>query len=162
ITKVSLTVFVFTFTFALAALVRVTTAVPLLTAHLASYSCLASLAVFLYLIDHVGKSLRPSGALWAVGSLGREVVESVYPSRLARVWALPPPSTAIPKARSRTGGAAWSWPSMSRDSCPWPNGPTASLKWCPRWGTSWRSATPCSAYSRVGRTCRQARCANRS
>src|SRR5215510_7488230 len=64
-------VFVFTFTFSLAALVRITTAVPLLTAHLAAYSCLASLAFFLYLIDHVGKALRPSGALWAVAWLGR-------------------------------------------------------------------------------------------
>jgi uncharacterized membrane protein len=83
ITRASLTVFVFTFTFSLAALVRVTTTVPVLTAHLASYSCLASLGVFLFLIDHVGKSLRPSGALWAVSSLGREVIEGVYPRRLA-------------------------------------------------------------------------------
>jgi uncharacterized membrane protein len=83
VTKGSLTVFVFTFTFSLAALVHVGTAVPLLTAHLAAYSCLGSLGVFLYLIDHVGKSLRPSGALWAVGSLGRAVIDSVYPRRLA-------------------------------------------------------------------------------
>jgi uncharacterized membrane protein len=83
LTKVSLVVFVFTFTFTLAVLVRVTTSVPPLTTHLAAYSCLASLGVFLYLIDHVGKSLRPSGALWAVASCGREVIESVYPRRLA-------------------------------------------------------------------------------
>jgi uncharacterized membrane protein len=83
ITKASLTVFVFTFTFTLAALVRVTDSVPLLTAHVAAYSCLASLGVFLYLLDHVGKALRPSGALWTVGALGREVIESVYPKRLA-------------------------------------------------------------------------------
>jgi uncharacterized membrane protein len=82
VTKISLTVFVFTFTFSLAALVRITTAVPLLTAHLAAYSCLASLGVFLYLIDHLGKALRPSGALWAVAWLGRDVIESVYPRRL--------------------------------------------------------------------------------
>jgi uncharacterized membrane protein len=30
----------------------------------------------------VGKALRPSGALWAVASLGRRVIESVYPERL--------------------------------------------------------------------------------
>jgi uncharacterized membrane protein len=85
VTKVALTVFVFTFTFSLTALVRVTTAVPLLTAHLAAYSSLASLGVFLYLIDHVGKTLRPSGALWGVASLGREVIESVYPHRLGEL-----------------------------------------------------------------------------
>jgi uncharacterized membrane protein len=82
IAKVSLTLFVFTFTFALAALVRITAAVPTLTSHLAAYSCLVSLGVFLYLIDHVGKALRPSGALWAVASLGRKVIENVYPHRL--------------------------------------------------------------------------------
>jgi uncharacterized membrane protein len=85
ITRTSLTLFVFTFTFSLAALVRITTAVPLLTAHLAAYSCLASLAVFLFLIDHVGKALRPSGALWTVASLGRQVIESVYPLHLTEL-----------------------------------------------------------------------------
>jgi uncharacterized membrane protein len=82
IIKVSLVVFVFAFTFTLAALVRVTTVVPPLTVHLAAYACLASLVVFLYLIDQVGKSLRPSGALWAVASFGRQVIESVYPRLL--------------------------------------------------------------------------------
>jgi uncharacterized membrane protein len=83
VTKGSLVVFVFTFTFTLGVLVRVTSTVPPLTAYLAGYGCLASLGVFLYLIDHVGKALRPSGALWAVASLGREVIESVYPRLLA-------------------------------------------------------------------------------
>jgi uncharacterized membrane protein len=82
-TKASLVVFVFAFAFTLAALVRVADSVPALTARLAAYSCLASLGVFLYLIDHVGKTLRPSGALRAVASLGRDVIESVYPQRLA-------------------------------------------------------------------------------
>jgi uncharacterized membrane protein len=82
ITRGSLVVFVFAFTFTLAALVRVDTRVPTLTAYVAAYSCLASLGVFLFLIDHVGKALRPSGALWAVASKGRAIIESVYPSRL--------------------------------------------------------------------------------
>jgi uncharacterized membrane protein len=85
ITKVALVVFVFTFTFTLAVLIRITTSVPPLTAYLAAYSSLASLGVFFYLIDHVGRTLRPSGALWAVASLGREVIESVYPRRLAEL-----------------------------------------------------------------------------
>ena len=83
VTKSALTVFVFTFTFSLAVLVRINTVVPILTARLAGYSCLASLGVFLYLIDHVGRWLRPSGALRAVGLLGRKVIENVYPRRLA-------------------------------------------------------------------------------
>lgn len=82
-TKFALTVFVFTFTFSLAVLVRINTSVPLLTARVSAYACVASLGVFLYLIDHVGKALRPSGALRSVALLGRDVVERVYPRLLA-------------------------------------------------------------------------------
>jgi uncharacterized membrane protein len=83
ITKGSLIVFVFTFTFALAVLLRVGNTVPWLTTSVAGYSCLASLGVFLFLIDHVGKALRPSGALWAVAWKGRKVIASVYPRLIA-------------------------------------------------------------------------------
>jgi uncharacterized membrane protein len=108
IIKISLTVFVFTFTFTLAALVRIKSTVPFLTAYLAAYSCLASLGVFLYMIDHVGKSLRPSGALWVVGWVGRKVIASVYPLRLAETQEPPhsaddlltgPPTSTIPNPR---------------------------------------------------------------
>jgi uncharacterized membrane protein len=94
VTKWSLCVFVFTFTFALAVLVRLTSHVPWLTAHIAAYSCLASLGVFLYLMDHVGKALRPSGALAAVAWLGRNVIENVYPRRITDS----PPSEQFPAA----------------------------------------------------------------
>jgi uncharacterized membrane protein len=82
VTKFSVTVFVVSFTFTLVVPVRITTSVPLLTTDVAAYSCLASLAVFLHLIDHLGRSLRPSGALRSVGLLGRSVIEHVYPQRL--------------------------------------------------------------------------------
>jgi uncharacterized membrane protein len=83
ITRLSLVVFVFTFTFALGVLVRVDETVPVLTEYVAAYGCLISLAMFLFLIDHVGKTLRPSGALRAVAYLGREVIAGVYPRQLA-------------------------------------------------------------------------------
>jgi uncharacterized membrane protein len=103
VTKLSIVVFVFTFTFALAALLRVKTFVPLLTTQLATYSCLASLGVFLYLIDHVGKTLRPSGALWAVASLGRDVIESVYPEHLpGSQHTAPAPASALGETPTRT------------------------------------------------------------
>jgi uncharacterized membrane protein len=96
ITKSSLVIFVFAFTFTLAVLVRVTASVPSLTSHLAAYSCLVSLGVFLYLIDHVGKALRPSGALWAVARLGRQVIESVYPRSLSELpKSKPAPAAAL-------------------------------------------------------------------
>jgi uncharacterized membrane protein len=85
LTRTCLTVFVFAFTFALAVLVRIDTSVPRLTACTAAYSGLASLVGFLYLIDHVGKMLRPSGVLRAVAGQGRGVIEQVYPRLLAAV-----------------------------------------------------------------------------
>ncbi len=85
VTKFSLTLFVFTFTFTLAVLVRINTDVPLLTARLSAYSCIACVGVFLFLIDHVGKWLRPSGTLRAVALLGRKVIEKVYPRRLSEL-----------------------------------------------------------------------------
>jgi uncharacterized membrane protein len=83
VTKISLVVFVFTFTFTLAVRVLVTDSVPELTARIAAYGCLASLGMFLFLLDHVGNALRPSGALWAAALLGRRIIDNVYPKRLA-------------------------------------------------------------------------------
>jgi uncharacterized membrane protein len=57
--------------------------VPAITAQLSAYLFLLSVGVFLFLIDHVGKALRPSGALRAVARLGHEVIHSVYPRRLS-------------------------------------------------------------------------------
>jgi uncharacterized membrane protein len=83
VNRFALTFFVFTFTFALTALVWIKESVPLLTTHTAAYACAASLGVFLYMIDHVGKVLRPSGALAAVAREGRKVIDSVYPRHLS-------------------------------------------------------------------------------
>jgi uncharacterized membrane protein len=55
--KISLTILAFTFTFTLAALVRITSVVPLVTTQIAAYDCIASLGVFFYLIDHLGHVL---------------------------------------------------------------------------------------------------------
>jgi uncharacterized membrane protein len=88
--KVSLTLFAFMFMFSLATLIRVSSAVPLLTTYVAAYGSLVSLAVFFYLIDRLGKTLRPSGALRAVAASGCQVIESVYPYRLpAKVERVP-------------------------------------------------------------------------
>jgi uncharacterized membrane protein len=83
VTRFALTLFAFTFTFTLAVLVRIHASVPGITAHLAAYLCLLSVGVFLFLIDHVGKTLRPSGALRAVARLAHEVIQNVYPRRLS-------------------------------------------------------------------------------
>src|SRR5262249_16926638 len=85
ITKFSLAMLVFTFTFSLSALIRIKGSVPLLSAHTAAYASLVSLGVFFYLIDHLGKSLRPSGALRAVAWVENKVIESVYPHCFAEL-----------------------------------------------------------------------------
>ena len=84
IRKFCVSAFVFTFTFSVAALVRIENSVPLLTSYLAAYGFLINLALFLYFIDGMGKTLRPSSALRVIGLAGREVVQGVYPSKLKK------------------------------------------------------------------------------
>lgn len=106
ITKFSLTLLVFAFTFSLSALIRIQAKVPLLTTHLAAYGCLVCLAAFFYLIDHLGKALRPSGVLRIVSGLERHVIDNVYPhppaespeptaKEAAEVLAGPPAATIL-------------------------------------------------------------------
>ncbi len=80
-TKVSLALFVFVFTFSLSVLIRIKTSVPLVGAYISTYGFLLSLVAFLYLVDHLGRALRPSGALRVVGWLGTSVIEEVYSRR---------------------------------------------------------------------------------
>jgi uncharacterized membrane protein len=94
--RFSLTVFVFVFTVSMAVLVRVDTSVPWLTTQVTAYSFMASLVLFLYLIDHVGKSLRPSGALGAVAALGLRIIKDVFPRPLDKSAGVSPPSTDVP------------------------------------------------------------------
>jgi len=82
IRKLCISAFCFTFTFSVGALVRIESTVPLLTSYAAAYGFLINLALFLYFIDGMGKTLRPGAALHVVALAGRDVVQSVYPSRL--------------------------------------------------------------------------------
>ena len=92
VTRFALTLFTFTFTLAISVLIRIHDSVPDFAAKVAAYCCLLSICVFLYLIDHVGKTLRPSGALRKVGRKGHDVIKSVYPRRLPR----PPEPARLP------------------------------------------------------------------
>lgn len=82
--KFCVSVFVFTFTFSVGALVRIENTAPLLTSYTAAYGFLINLALFLFFIDNMGKTLRPSSALQVIGLAGREVIQSVYPSNFTR------------------------------------------------------------------------------
>lgn len=77
--KFSLTAFVFTFTFSMAVLVRIDNSVPGLMSYIAAYGFLFTLGLFLYFIDGMGKTLRPSTALRVVAKSGRHVIRNVYP-----------------------------------------------------------------------------------
>jgi uncharacterized membrane protein len=94
--KLCVSAFVFTFTFSVGVLVRIDNSVPLLSSYLAAYGFLFNLALFLYFLDGVGKALRPSSALQVVGLFGREVVQSVYPSKLRSEDRLVQPSVEEP------------------------------------------------------------------
>src|SRR5262245_244201 len=91
VTKVSLTIFVYTFTLSLAVLIRIESTVPLVATEVVVFGCVASLCAFFYLIDHVGKELRPSGVLKRMGRVGRNVIHSVYPRLLAEPPRATPP-----------------------------------------------------------------------
>lgn len=88
--KLLLSFFVFTFTFSVGVLVRIEDSVPWLSGYLAAYGFLLNLALMLYFIDGVGKTLRPSSVLRVVGLAGHEVIASVYPRRLDEQQALSP------------------------------------------------------------------------
>src|SRR5687767_8702450 len=80
--KVAFAIFVLTFTFAVAVLVRIEDRVPLLAGYAAAYGFLFNLALFIFFIDNMGKTLRPSAAARTVGLVGREVIKAVYPRPL--------------------------------------------------------------------------------
>jgi uncharacterized membrane protein len=103
ITKMTLAMFVFTFAFCISALIRIGNTVPLLTAEIAAYSSAACLGLFLFLIDHVGKMLRPSGALGSVASQAHQVIDSVYPRSLKEsTVTLPNSITVLAEGPART------------------------------------------------------------
>jgi uncharacterized membrane protein len=78
--KFSLTFFVFTFTFTLAVLFRIGEQVLQMSLYIAVFSCITCIAIFLYMIDHVGKSLRPISLMNLVGNQGQKVLIDVYPN----------------------------------------------------------------------------------
>jgi uncharacterized membrane protein len=87
--KIALAVFAFTFTFSVGVLARLDGVVPWLTAYVAAYGFLLNLALFLFFIEGMGKTLRPSSALRFVALLGRKVIRAVYPRRLDETLSAP-------------------------------------------------------------------------
>ena len=67
------------FVFDLAVVVRVEDPVPRPSVALAAYLSVVSIGAFLFMIDRVGKSLRPVSILTSIGRTGQDVIEDVYP-----------------------------------------------------------------------------------
>jgi uncharacterized membrane protein len=84
-TKITLAVFVFTYTYSLVFLSRLEEPVPLISGILCGYGTVACLALFLLLIDRLGKELRPVRILTAVAAEGRNVIRGIYPRLLTDV-----------------------------------------------------------------------------
>ncbi len=103
--KISLTFFVFAFTYTLAVLSRIGDAVPQVSLWVAVYSCVLCIGLFVYLIDHVGKSLRPVSVLTRLGSLGQEVIREVYPRPLGDCDETPT-NVALPAQATRSACSA--------------------------------------------------------
>ncbi len=126
--KLSLALFVFVFTFDLGVVVRIDDSVPRPSAMLAAYSSVASIGVFLYMIDKVGKSLRPVSILTSIGEVGHDVIEPSIPiasqrSEASRGSPLPC-RRATGRAPSRTFAPASCWRSIPPGSPPLPGRPT--------------------------------------
>ena len=100
--KLAFALFVFTFTFSMSVLVRIETSAPRLASYLAAYGFLLDLGLFIFLIDSIGKMLRPSSAVAAVAMLGRAVINNVYPSLLKEESTGPAPIRANGDQEPRT------------------------------------------------------------
>jgi len=100
--KWGLALFVFTFTFSIGVLVRIDETVPRVASVLAGYGFLLNLALFVFFIDGVGKTLRPSSAVRAVALVGREVISNIYPSRLEKDSAAAAPIKTVSDEPGRT------------------------------------------------------------
>ena len=77
--KLALGIFIFSYIYSLAVLGRIEESVPQFSIMITIISSLVSIGVFLYLIDYVGKALRPISIAERVGAEGSKVVERVYP-----------------------------------------------------------------------------------
>ena len=89
-TKVALAVFVFEYSYSLMVLSRFEQTVYAISGVLCGYGTLACLAVFLLLIDRLGKELRPVRIMTAVAAEGRTVIRCIYPRPLTEVGCLGP------------------------------------------------------------------------
>jgi len=77
--KMALGIFTFTYMFSIAAIGRIEQPVPQLVVLLTIIFTVASIAVFLYFVDYMGKSLRPISICEELADAGIRIIETIYP-----------------------------------------------------------------------------------
>ena len=100
--KFALTIFVFAFIYTLAALSRIEDPVPQISMWVAAFSSVACIGVFLFMIDHVGKSTAPRQHPDRIGGTGQEVIQDVYPQPVPGAEDMPADVPLSGTAASRT------------------------------------------------------------
>ena len=89
------TLFVLTMSFTVGVLVRTEDRVPYLLLTISLVLTAASVAAFLYLIDHAARLLRPVSIVWRIGEDGLAVLEEVYPARIKGPHIPSPPTPSL-------------------------------------------------------------------
>jgi len=77
--KTTVSAFVFSYTYSLAALSRIGDRVPQLPVALAIATCVASLGIFIYLVQRIGEAFRPGTVMTSVAAETRRVIDAMYP-----------------------------------------------------------------------------------
>jgi uncharacterized membrane protein len=106
--KAALSLFVFNFIYSLAVMGRLEDRVPQLQVFLTLLLSVASTCMFLYVVEYLGKELRPAAVMTRVAEEGLQTIRSVYPLRWtgsARQPAATVPSTWDYKSVDHTGQA---------------------------------------------------------
>jgi uncharacterized membrane protein len=93
--KISLGLFVFTFVYAISVLGRLELQVLQLSVFLTLLLTVASIGVFLFVVEYIGKELRPVTVVTNVAREGLAVIQSIYPLALTSASTRPPSETAF-------------------------------------------------------------------
>jgi uncharacterized membrane protein len=95
--KRALGLFVFTFVYATSVLGRLEEQVLQLPVFLVLLLAVLSIGVFLFIVEHIGKELRPVTVVTSVAREGALVIQSTYPHRWTSASSLAPAFTTAPR-----------------------------------------------------------------
>jgi len=100
--KASLGLFVFTFIYGIAVLARIENRVPELPVFIAVLLSVISIGVFLFVVEYVGKELRPITVVARVAQEGLRIIRDVYPLPWSNACERPATTLAKPEPVSES------------------------------------------------------------